>query len=213
MFRKSGSRFSDKDMLRAKTQEIGDEQAGEPNSFRTGPDEQGMFGIFGGRFVAETLMPLILDLERHWNEVKNDPDFKAELTEPVDPLCRAAVEALFRRRADQASRRRKNLFQARGPEPHRLAQDQQLPRPDPARQAHGQEAHHRRDRRRPARRRLGHGRGALRLSLRRLYGRHRRRPAKPQRLPHEAARRRSAAGHRRPRHAEGRHERGACATG
>ena len=38
----------------------------EPNSFRTGPDEQGMFGIFGGRFVAETLMPLILDLEEHW---------------------------------------------------------------------------------------------------------------------------------------------------
>ena len=51
----------------------------EPNSFRTGPNEQGMFGIFGGRFVAETLMPLILDLERHWNEVKTDPEFKAEL--------------------------------------------------------------------------------------------------------------------------------------
>ncbi|MBZ9919585.1 MULTISPECIES: tryptophan synthase subunit beta [unclassified Mesorhizobium] len=51
------------------------------NSFRTGPDEQGMFGIFGGRFVAETLMPLILDLERHWNEVKDDPDFRAELTD------------------------------------------------------------------------------------------------------------------------------------
>jgi tryptophan synthase beta chain len=51
----------------------------EPNSFRTGPDEQGMFGIFGGRFVAETLMPLILDLERHWNEAKHDAAFKAEL--------------------------------------------------------------------------------------------------------------------------------------
>jgi len=51
-----------------------------PNSFRTGPDEQGMFGIFGGRFVAETLMPLILDLERHWNHAKNDPAFKAELS-------------------------------------------------------------------------------------------------------------------------------------
>jgi len=51
----------------------------EPNSFRTGPDEAGMFGIFGGRFVAETLMPLILDLEHHWNEAKNDPAFKAEL--------------------------------------------------------------------------------------------------------------------------------------
>ena len=35
-----------------------------PNSFRSGPDETGHFGIFGGRFVAETLMPLILDLER-----------------------------------------------------------------------------------------------------------------------------------------------------
>ncbi|WEX08156.1 tryptophan synthase subunit beta [Chelativorans sp. AA-79] len=51
----------------------------EPNSFRTGPDEQGMFGIFGGRFVAETLMPLILDLEEHWNAAKNDPAFQAEL--------------------------------------------------------------------------------------------------------------------------------------
>ena len=52
----------------------------EPNSFRTGPDEQGMFGIFGGRFVAETLMPLILDLEEHWNHAKTDPAFKAELS-------------------------------------------------------------------------------------------------------------------------------------
>jgi len=51
----------------------------EPNSFRTGPDEQGMFGMFGGRFVAETLMPLILDLENYWNEAKTDPSFKAEL--------------------------------------------------------------------------------------------------------------------------------------
>ncbi|MCX8572822.1 tryptophan synthase subunit beta, partial [Aminobacter sp. MET-1] len=56
-------------------------QPAEPNSFRTGPDEQGMFGIFGGRFVAETLMPLILDLQRHWDEAKNDPAFKAELSE------------------------------------------------------------------------------------------------------------------------------------
>ena len=51
----------------------------EPNSFRTGPDEQGMFGMFGGRFVAETLMPLILDLENYWNEAKTDPSFKADL--------------------------------------------------------------------------------------------------------------------------------------
>ena len=51
----------------------------KPNSYRAGPDENGRFGIFGGRFVAETLMPLILDLEREWNKAKTDPAFQAEL--------------------------------------------------------------------------------------------------------------------------------------
>ncbi|HTO30731.1 MAG TPA: tryptophan synthase subunit beta [Pararhizobium sp.] len=50
-----------------------------PNSFRTGPDEDGRFGIFGGRFVAETLMPLILDLQAEWEKAKTDPEFQAEL--------------------------------------------------------------------------------------------------------------------------------------
>ncbi len=50
-----------------------------PNSFRTGPDERGHFGIYGGRFVAETLMPLILDLERQYEAAKKEPAFKAEL--------------------------------------------------------------------------------------------------------------------------------------
>ena len=50
-----------------------------PNSFRTGPDEQGFFGIFGGRFVAETLMPLILDLEAAYVAARDDPAFRAEL--------------------------------------------------------------------------------------------------------------------------------------
>ena len=50
-----------------------------PNSYRTGPDETGHFGIFGGRFVAETLMPLILDLEKAYNHAKTDPSFKAEM--------------------------------------------------------------------------------------------------------------------------------------
>ena len=49
------------------------------NSFRTGPDERGHFGIFGGRYVAETLMPLILELERAYNEAKADPAFQNEL--------------------------------------------------------------------------------------------------------------------------------------
>ena len=50
-----------------------------PNSFRTGPDEHGHFGIYGGRFVAETLMPLVLELEQAYAEVKVDPAFKAEM--------------------------------------------------------------------------------------------------------------------------------------
>jgi tryptophan synthase beta chain len=51
----------------------------EPNSFRTGPDENGFFGKFGGRYVAETLMPLILDLEKAYNDAKADPAFRTEL--------------------------------------------------------------------------------------------------------------------------------------
>ena len=50
-----------------------------PNSFRSGPDGEGMFGIFGGRFVAETLMPLILDLEKEWAAAKGDDAFWAEI--------------------------------------------------------------------------------------------------------------------------------------
>ena len=50
-----------------------------PNSFRTGPDERGHFGIYGGRFVAETLMPLILELEKAYAEAKADPAFQKEM--------------------------------------------------------------------------------------------------------------------------------------
>ncbi|WP_094462565.1 tryptophan synthase subunit beta [Pannonibacter phragmitetus] len=49
------------------------------NTLRSGPDERGHFGIFGGRYVAETLMPLILDLEKAYDDAKADPAFKAEL--------------------------------------------------------------------------------------------------------------------------------------
>ncbi|MEM9030755.1 MAG: pyridoxal-phosphate dependent enzyme, partial [Pseudomonadota bacterium] len=51
----------------------------KPNTFRAGPDERGHFGSFGGRFVAETLMPLILELDGAYTAAKNDPAFQAEL--------------------------------------------------------------------------------------------------------------------------------------
>ncbi|AWK86187.1 tryptophan synthase subunit beta [Azospirillum thermophilum] len=50
-----------------------------PNTYRSGPDDRGHFGIYGGRFVAETLMPLILEVERAYNEARNDPAFEAEM--------------------------------------------------------------------------------------------------------------------------------------
>ena len=49
------------------------------NSLRTGPDARGHFGIYGGRFVAETLMPLVLELERAYAKAKDDPVYQAEL--------------------------------------------------------------------------------------------------------------------------------------
>ena len=49
------------------------------NSFKSGPDERGRFGQFGGRFVSETLMPLILDLEARYEFAKTDPTFWAEM--------------------------------------------------------------------------------------------------------------------------------------
>ena len=49
------------------------------NSYRVGPDKKGRFGHYGGRFVAETLMPLILDLEAAYKAAQADPAFEAEL--------------------------------------------------------------------------------------------------------------------------------------
>ncbi|MGA3306706.1 MAG: tryptophan synthase subunit beta, partial [Stellaceae bacterium] len=46
-----------------------------PNTFRGGPDERGLYGIYGGRFVAETLMPLVLEVERAYEAARKDPAF------------------------------------------------------------------------------------------------------------------------------------------
>jgi tryptophan synthase beta chain len=52
----------------------------KPNTFRAGPDENGHFGIYGGRFVAETLMPLVLAVEAAYEAARKDPSFAAELS-------------------------------------------------------------------------------------------------------------------------------------
>jgi tryptophan synthase beta chain len=50
-----------------------------PNTYRAGPDEDGYFGIYGGRYVAETLMPLVLAVDAAYKKAKADPSFQAEL--------------------------------------------------------------------------------------------------------------------------------------
>ena len=52
------------------------------NSFMTGPDDKGRFGKFGGRFVSETLMPLILELEEQYERAKTDDTFCLLYTSP-----------------------------------------------------------------------------------------------------------------------------------
>eukprot|EP01013_Petalomonas_cantuscygni_P024636 TRINITY_DN462_c0_g6_i1.p2 TRINITY_DN462_c0_g6~~TRINITY_DN462_c0_g6_i1.p2 ORF type:complete len:412 (+),score=113.90 TRINITY_DN462_c0_g6_i1:175-1410(+) len=52
-----------------------------PNSFRNQPDDRGHFGEFGGRYVAETLMPLILDLEKHYRAAQADPAFEEQFND------------------------------------------------------------------------------------------------------------------------------------
>ena len=55
-----------------------------PNTFRNQPDDRGHFGQFGGRYVAETLMPLVLDLEREYTAAKADPAFQAEFDDLLE---------------------------------------------------------------------------------------------------------------------------------
>jgi tryptophan synthase beta chain len=87
-----------------------------------------LFGIFGGRFVAETLMPLILELERPTTRPRPTRAFQAEM----DDLCYLKhyvgrpSPLYFAERLTEQARRRQGLFQARRAEPHRRAQDQQL---------------------------------------------------------------------------------------
>ena len=49
-----------------------------PNTYRAGPDEDGHFGLFGGRYVAETLMPLLREVEAAYDAARADPAFRAE---------------------------------------------------------------------------------------------------------------------------------------
>ena len=141
---------------------------------------------FGGRYVPETLMAALRAARgRRTPKLRHDPRFWSELRELLarfagrpTPLYRAdrfAYEALERAiAADGPARLPRRLRappEARGPGPHRRPQDQQRAGPGAADAAARQDPGHRRDRRRPARRRDRDGLRAARPAVRRLHGR------------------------------------------
>ncbi len=72
------------------------------NSFRTMPDENGHFGDYGGRYVAETLMPLVLDLEREYRAAQADPAFKAQFDDLLEHYVGRPSPLYFAERLTEA---------------------------------------------------------------------------------------------------------------
>ncbi|MBX9880884.1 MAG: tryptophan synthase subunit beta [Sphingomonas sp.] len=75
-----------------------------PNSFRAQPDDRGHFGAFGGRYVAETLMPLILELEAEYRRAQADPAFQAEFDDLLEHYVGRPSPLYFAERLTDALR-------------------------------------------------------------------------------------------------------------
>ncbi len=73
-----------------------------PNSYRTQPDERGQFGDYGGRYVAETLMPLVLDLEREYRAAQADPEFQREFDDLLEHYVGRPSPLYFAERLTEA---------------------------------------------------------------------------------------------------------------
>ena len=107
---------------------------------RRDPDARGYFGGYGGRFVPETLVAPIEELTAGYLAARADAAFREELDRLLTHYVGRADAALRGDAGSSRPRRRAHLPEARGPDPHRRAQDQQRARPGAARQAHGQDA-------------------------------------------------------------------------
>ena len=151
----------------------------------------GHFGPYGGRFVPEALVAALDELDRRLRRrPRPTRPSRPSSTGCCAPTPAAPARSPRRRGSAEQAGGARGPAQARGPQPHRLAQDQQRARPGAAHPAHGQDAGDRRDRRRPARRRHGDRLRAARARVRRLHGRGGHPPAGAQRRPDAAARRR-----------------------
>ena len=71
------------------------------NSFKQLPDDKGYFGSFGGRYVSETLMPLILEVEKEYEKIKDDKNFKEELNHYLETYIGRPSPLFFAKRISE----------------------------------------------------------------------------------------------------------------
>ena len=76
--------------------------ASNPNTYRNMPDERGHFGGYGGRYVAETLMPLVLDLEREYRAAQADPEFQSQFEDLLEHYVGRPSPLYFAERLTEA---------------------------------------------------------------------------------------------------------------
>ena len=88
------------------------------------PDAGGHFGPYGGVFVAETLISALDDLRDQYARYRADPEFVAEFESELKHYVGRPSPVYHARRWSEQPRRRADLLQTRGPQPHRRAQDQ-----------------------------------------------------------------------------------------
>ena len=154
------------------------------------PDAEGRFGDFGGRYIPETLMPAIADLESAYRQRGGRRLLPAGAGRSPRELCRAPhtpdprVRISPRQLGPRIYLKREDLLHTGA---HKI---NAVLAPGVAGARDGEASHRRRDRRRPARRRHGHRLRAARPGVRRLHGRGGCAQAVAQRLPDEAPRRR-----------------------
>ena len=183
------------------------------NTYRAGPDERGHFGIYGGQYVAETLMPLILEVGKAWRAAKADPTFQSELDYYLEHYVGRPSPLYFAERLTahlggaKVYFKRDELNHTGAHKVNNVLGQALLGATD------GQAPDHRRDRRRSARSRHRHGLCAVRHPVRHLHGRGRHRAAGAERLPDASARRRGDSGKVGIADPQGRDERGDARLG
>ena len=172
------------------------------------PDAAGRFGPFGGRYVPETLTQALDQLTAEYERAAADAAFQDQLARLYRDYVGRPSPLYHAQRLSRQCGGAQIFLETRGPQPHRLAQDQQHARAGPLDAADGQAPRDRRDRGRTARRRHGHRLRPFRPRLRRLHGRRGHPPAAAERLQHEAPRGRGPARPQRLADPPRRHQRG-----